>query len=54
MKLLRAFHKPATRDDAAVESMISDRLKGHEASRFGIVIKDDEIGEEVQDDAQAR
>ena len=28
--------------------MISDRLKGHEASRFGIAIKDDEIGEQVQ------
>ncbi len=47
MKLLRALHKPATRE-AAVESMISDRLKGHEASRFGIAIKDDEIGEQVQ------
>lgn len=47
MKLLRALHRPATRD-AAVESMISDRLKMHEASRFGINIKDDEVGEEVQ------
>ena len=47
MKLLRALHKPATRD-AAIESMVSDRLKEREASRFGIVIKDDEVGEEVQ------
>ena len=51
MKLLRAYHKPATRD-AAVESMIEDRLKAHEASRFGIVIKDEEIGEQVQSDAK--
>ena len=51
MKLLRAFHKPATRD-AAVESMIEDRLKAHEGSRFGIAIKDDEIGEQVQSDAK--
>ena len=47
MKLLRALHRPATRE-AAVESMISDRLKSHEAGRYGITIKDDEIGEAVQ------
>jgi peptidyl-prolyl cis-trans isomerase SurA len=47
MKLLRALRKPATRE-AAVESMISDRLKNREAGRFGVIIKDDEIGEEVQ------
>ncbi len=47
MKLLRALHRPATRD-AAIESMVSDRLKNHEASRFGITIKDNEIGEAVQ------
>ena len=47
MKLLRALHRPATRD-AAIESMVADRLKAREASRFGIIIKDDEISEEVQ------
>ena len=47
MKLLRALHKPATRD-AAIESMISDRLKNHEAGRYGVTIKDNEIGEQVQ------
>ena len=47
MKLLRALHRPATRD-AAIESMVSDRLKEREATRFGITIKDDEVGEEVQ------
>ncbi len=47
MKLLRALHRPATRD-AAIESMISDRLKNHEAGRYGITIKDNEIGEEIQ------
>ncbi len=47
IKLLRALHKPATRD-AAIESMVSDRLKEREATRFGINIKDDEVGEEVQ------
>ena len=47
MKLLRALHKPATRD-AAIESMVSDRLKEREATRFGISIKDDDVGEEVQ------
>ena len=46
MKLLRAFHKPATRD-AAIESMVADRLKTREASRFGVNIKDDEVSEEV-------
>ncbi len=47
MKLLRALHRPATRD-AAIESMVSDRLKNHEAGRYGITIKDNEIGEEIQ------
>lgn len=51
MKLLRAYHKAGTRE-AAVESMIEDRLKAHEASRFGIAIKDEEIGEQVQSDAK--
>jgi peptidyl-prolyl cis-trans isomerase SurA len=46
-KLLRAMRRPASRD-AAIESMIEDRLKYREAARFGIVIKDNEIGEEVQ------
>ena len=50
MKLLRAIHKPATRD-AAVESMIGDRLKYHEASHYGVTIKDNEIGEQVNTDA---
>ncbi len=47
MKLLRALHKPATRD-AAIESMVSDRLKERETSRFSVSIKDDEVGEELQ------
>lgn len=47
MKLLRALHRPASRD-AAIESMISSRLKEHEASRFGVNIKDDEASEELQ------
>ena len=51
MKLLRALHKPATRD-AAIESMISDRLKNHEAGRYGVTIKDNEIGEQVQREAK--
>ncbi len=51
MKLLRGMHKPATRD-AAIESMVSDRLKAREASRFGINITDEEIGEQVQTDAR--
>ena len=51
MKLLRAIHKPATRD-AAIESMIADRLKAREGTKFGITIKDDEIGEQVQSDAK--
>lgn len=50
MKLLRAIHKPASRD-AAVESMIADRLEYHEASHYGVTIKDNEIGEQVQTDA---
>ena len=51
MKLLRALRRPAAHD-AAVESMISDRLKTKEAGRFGIIIPDDEIGEEIQRDAK--
>ncbi len=47
MKLLRALHRPATRE-AAIESMFSDRLKAREASRFGINLKDEDVGEEVQ------
>ena len=46
MKLLRVLRRPATHD-AAVESMISDRLKNREATRFGVTIKDNEIGEEI-------
>ncbi len=47
MKLLRALHKPATRD-AAIESMIQTRLKAREATRFGISIRDEEVSEELQ------
>ena len=47
MKLLRALHKPATRD-AAIESMIQTRLKEREAAHFGIAIKDEEVPEELQ------
>lgn len=47
MKLNRALRKPATRE-GAIEGMIEDRLKSREATRFGINIKDNEIGEHVQ------
>ena len=47
MKLLKALHKPATRD-AAIESMVQTRLKAREATRFGISIKDEEVAEELQ------
>ena len=47
MKLLKALHRPATRD-AAIESTIQTRLKAREASRFGISIKDEEVAEELQ------
>ncbi len=50
MKLLRAIHRPATRD-AAIESMVADRLELREAGRYGIVIKDNEIGEQVNTDS---
>ena len=50
-KLLHGLHKPAGRD-AAIESLIDDRLKAHEASRFGINITDDEVGSQVADDAR--
>jgi peptidyl-prolyl cis-trans isomerase SurA len=46
MKLLKALHRPATRD-AAVESMINDRLKAKEAGRFGVNIPDADIGEAI-------
>lgn len=51
IKLLRGLHKGGGRD-AAIESLISDRLKLHEATRFGISISDDEIGSQVQEDAR--
>ena len=47
MKLLKALRKPAGRD-AAIESMVQTRLKAREAGRFGIAIKDEEVGEELQ------
>lgn len=50
MRLLRAIHRPATRQ-AAIESMIETRLKAREASKFGVSIADNEIGQQVQDDA---
>jgi peptidyl-prolyl cis-trans isomerase SurA len=50
MKLLRAIHRPATRD-AAIESMIGDRLAYREVSHYGVTIKDSEIGEQVTTDA---
>ena len=37
MKLLKAIHKPADRN-AAIESMISDRLKLSEATHYGVTI----------------
>ena len=51
MKILRAMRRPAS-IEAAKESMIEDRLKAKEASRFGVAIKDNEIGEVVQQTAK--
>ena len=51
MKLLRGLRKPAGRD-AAIESLISDRLMAREASRYGINITDDEIGSQITEDAR--
>lgn len=50
-KLLRGLHKPAGRD-AAIESLISDRLMAREASRYGINISDEEIGSQIAEDAR--
>ncbi len=49
-KLLRVMRRPAGRD-AAIESMIADRLEMREAGRYGLSIKDNEIGEQVNTDA---
>jgi peptidyl-prolyl cis-trans isomerase SurA len=46
MKLLRVMKKPATKD-AAVESLISDRLKLKEVSKYGMNVRDNEIGPEI-------
>ena len=51
MKLQRVIHRAPTRE-AATESLIEDHLKFHEAARYGLNIKDNEIGEEVQDEAK--
>ena len=51
MKLLRAIHRPASRE-AAVQSMIETRLKAREAAKYSITIGDNEIGEQVQADAK--
>ena len=50
MKLLRVLHQPASRE-AALESMITDRLKYRESTHYGIVITDNEIAEAVNLDA---
>jgi peptidyl-prolyl cis-trans isomerase SurA len=50
MKLLRVLRRPATRE-AAIESMITDRLKYRESTHYGITINDNEIGEAVNIDA---
>lgn len=49
-KLLRAIRRPATRE-AAIESMVTDRLELREAGHYGVNIKDNEIGEQVNTDA---
>ena len=51
MKLLRGLRKPAGRD-AAIESLVSDRLMAREASKYGINISDEEIGSQIADDAR--
>lgn len=51
MKLLRAIHKPASRD-AAIESMVETRLKAHEVSNLGLNITDAEVPQQIQTDAR--
>ncbi|WP_026607337.1 SurA N-terminal domain-containing protein [Methylocapsa acidiphila] len=46
MKMLRVMRKPATRD-AAIESLYTDRLEIHEASKYGVNLKDSDISEEI-------
>lgn len=50
MKLLHVLRQPASRE-AALESMIIDRLKYREASHYGISVNDNEIGEALNLDA---
>ncbi len=45
-KLLRVLHMPAS-PAAALDSLIKERLQAHELDKFGIKIKDSEIGPTV-------
>jgi peptidyl-prolyl cis-trans isomerase SurA len=45
-KLLRVLHQPSDRN-AALESLIMDRLKLHEASKYGVDLKDGDINQEI-------
>lgn len=52
MKLLRVLRQPATRE-AAIESLFSDRLKIHEAEKFGVSPRDSDISQQIVKTAQA-
>lgn len=45
-KLLRVLHQPSDRN-TALESLILDRLKLHEASKYGVDLKDGDINQEI-------
>jgi peptidyl-prolyl cis-trans isomerase SurA len=45
-KLLRVLHQPSDRN-AALESLFMDRLKLHEASKYGVDLKDSDINQEI-------
>ncbi len=51
MKMLRVLHKPATRE-AAIESLFTERLKIHEAGKYGVNPRDSDISEEIVKTAQ--
>lgn len=46
MKMLRVLRKPATRD-AAIESLFTDRLKIHEAGKFGVAPRESDISQQI-------
>ena len=46
MKLLRVVGKPAGRD-AAIESLVQDRLKQRDAEKYGVRYTDADVGEQI-------